>query len=108
MTADPLEALLDLVPCVHVLEHRPGHLQLRFSLSSLAMLDRALLNELAHAVPGIVGSRANLFRRILHIEYDPEQIGFDVWEEILSLHEQPEKRADILERLRVLVGRHKA
>lgn len=108
MADDPLEALLDLVPSVQLLEHSPGNLRLRFRLSSLAMVDRALFDTLSRAVPGILHTRASLFRRTLSIDYDPDRIGFDVWEEILSLHEHPEKRADVLNRLRVLVDRHKA
>lgn len=55
----------------------------------------------------IVHTRASLFRRTLHIDYDPEQMDSDVWEELLSLHGHSERRADVPERPGVLVGRHK-
>jgi hypothetical protein len=108
MATDPLEALLDLVPYVRVLDHRPGNLHLRFRLSGLAAFERAGLDELASAVPGIVNIRASLFRRALGIEYDPERIPFDLWEEILSLHDRPDRRAHVLERLRELVEQREA
>ena len=105
MSTGPLEALLELVSHVRVLDHRPGSLKLRFRLGGVAVLGGTDLEALAREVPGMRRTRVNLLTRTLSIDYDPERIGYDLGGSILSLHEQPANRPVVLKRLgEVLAG----
>lgn len=104
MSTEPLEALLELVPHVRVLDHRPGSLKLRFLLGALTARGGTDLTALAREVPGILRTRVNLLSRTLSIDYDPDRIGYDVWESILSLAKQPENRPLVLKRLGEVVA----
>lgn len=61
MSTEPLEALLQLVPHMGVLNHRPGSLKLGFRLGRAAAHSGTGLNSRPHSVPGILGTRVNLF-----------------------------------------------
>ena len=104
MSTGPLEALLELVSHVRVLDHRPGSLKLRFRLGAVAALSGTGLDSLARSVPGILETRVNPFTRTLRIDYDPECIPYDLWESILSLREQPQNRPLVLKRLGEVVA----
>jgi len=105
MVSDPLEALFDLVPFVRMLDHRPGDLRLRFRLSAIARIDRAALAALARTLPGILDTQASLLSRTLRIQYDPERIEADVWEDLLALGDRPEQKDALLKRLEAVVNR---
>jgi len=104
MSTEPLEALLELVQHVRVLEHRPGSLRLRFRLGGVAALGGTDLEALARDVPGILRTRVDLLTRTLRVDYDPECIPYHLWQSILSLREQPQNRPLVLKRLGEVVA----
>lgn len=92
--------LAQLIPYVSIRDHRPGDLDLKFSLAVLKRSDLKELLSLAGTLPGIREFNVNLFSRTLSIAYDPGIIGYDFWEAVLSEEIPPEKRAFFLDDMR--------
>ena len=97
--SDELELLFDLVSHVTVLDHKPGELQLKFSLSILSGPDPSGVKRLIRAMPGIVDTRINLLARTLTIDYDPNLIGYELWDSVFEVKQNPEKKAEVVKQL---------
>ncbi|MCF8146775.1 MAG: hypothetical protein K9N21_22950 [Deltaproteobacteria bacterium] len=96
---EAIRLLLDLAPHIQISRHAPGKITIRFSLSSLGVLQDAGVGNFNQKIPGVRSAKVSLWRRTVDIEYDADQIPFEVWEDLVESNQNPEKRKDLRDRL---------
>lgn len=98
-----IELLFDLAPHVRILDHKPGELRLKFSLSIMSGPDLTGIKNLIDTMPGIRDFKVNLLARNIHLLYDPEVLDVQLWESLFEVEEKPGKRAEIADQLREIL-----
>jgi hypothetical protein len=101
---DHIELLIELVPHIKIVEHRPGELKLKFSLSILSGTDISGINEIVEVLKGIVDTRINLLARSIEISYDPGRISYDLWESLFKVNAHPEQKEEVIDQLKDILG----
>lgn len=99
-TEDVIRLLFDLAPHIHIGEHVPGKITMKFSLSGLGVLQNADIKSMDQAIPGIHKARISLWRRSVVIEYDQDQVPYHVWEDLARADHDPERQRRLRDQLR--------
>jgi hypothetical protein len=98
--------LLDLAPYTKVLEHQPGRISLQLAFSGLVTVQENDISGLLEAIPGILDTRTKWWSRSVEIDYDVEQLPYDLWEALLSVKDNPDGAGQVRDRLRTVLDRH--
>lgn len=87
-----IDHFLDLVRYFKIAHHVHGRIRVKAILNTahrLADLDTDKLNEILARIPGITNYRVNASALSVIIEYNPEMLPYDLWEEIGALRRNP-------------------
>jgi hypothetical protein len=98
-TDEVIHLLLNLAPHIHITEHTPGKVAMRFGLGSLAVLQNANIGDIDRMIPGIRRTKTHLWRRSVVIEYDENQIPPELWENLAAGATDPAQREILKKRL---------
>jgi hypothetical protein len=101
-----IDLLLRLVSHIKVLDHQPGRVALRLTLSGLKLIQENEISGLTEAIPGILDTRMKWWSRAVEIDYDAEQLPYDLWESLLNLGEKPEQTDKVRARLATVLKTH--
>ena len=86
--------LLTLQPYFSVKQHIPGRLRLKFDLKILDLPEaKAIMEERSEIPQEIVHVRVNKFARSLILEYIPEQLPFELLEQLLRARNEEDGEA---------------
>lgn len=83
------QTLVSLAPTIGIAHHVPGRIRLKLSPGAalpkgLALPPGEALRAAFLNIPGVNGLRLNLLARSCTIEYDPQRIAPDAWEDLLG------------------------
>ncbi len=99
-----IELLFDLIPHTRLTEHVPGRIRLQFMLSALGLLKGVNPKMLAKFIPpGILNTRTKLLSRTVIIDYDTDQLPYELLESLLQVREEPNKKPWLTDRLKKLL-----
>ena len=102
-TNDVIQLLFDLAPHIRISEHVPGEIVLKFGLSGLGVLQDSDIGEIGRTIPGIRKARTSLWKRAVVIEYDEDQVPFDIWAELAASGHDPVRQKALRRRLRGII-----
>ena len=85
-----VDELLGLIPHLEIAHHVPGRIRLRILLSGLGAVQNVDLQALVLSIPGVLGMRVNTAARSVVIEYNQQQLPYDLWETVGHLKSRPE------------------
>lgn len=94
--------LLRLIPHLEVAHHIPGRIRLKILLSGLGAVKDVDLKALVLGIPGVLDMRVNASARSVVIEYNQQQLPYEVWETVKKLKSQPELAPQLATRLSAL------
>lgn len=97
--------LLRIAPHVKIAAHIPGRIRLRISVSGVKTVQKVDMEITAGSIPGIRNMRINPFARSAIIEYDREQLPYDLWESLGQVRNRPELAPEVGEKLHSLFKR---
>ena len=97
--------LLGLIPYLEIAHHVPGRVRLRISLSGLGAVRNIDLQALVLSIPGVLSIRVNASARSVVIEYNQQQLPYELWETVKRLKSQPELTPQFANRLSALWDR---
>jgi hypothetical protein len=99
---DIIDDFLDHVRYLRVRHHVPGRIRVKASLNGakkLVSVGSAAIEETITAIPGIEDYRINKKALSVIIDYNPEVLPFELWEDIDKLGEYPLYRKQIKQQL---------
>ena len=98
-TEKAVDIIFNLIPHLKLLNHQPGRITFKLSLSVLGILQDSELRHLGQAIPGIRKAKTSLLSRSVDIHYDHEQLPYDLWESLIELQHRPEQTSHVRTRL---------
>lgn len=102
-----IHQLLDFIPHITMISHRPGRIDLQVALSGLSKIKGMNMNPFGLSIPGILNIKPKLLSRSVIVFYDPGIFPSDLFERLVQLKEKPDPNSPIFEELkRVLKGSH--
>ncbi len=99
---EAVDAFLDNIRYLNIAHHVVGRIRVKANWNGarkLANEDPDTLEEIIGRVPGVVDYRVNKKALSVIINYDPEIIPFQLWEDVGSLGENPLNRQSVKSRL---------
>ena len=96
--------LLEVAPHVKIAHHIPGRIRLKMSLSGLDTLMETDIEGIITAIPGVLNTRINAFAMSAVIEYDHEQLPYELWVTLGEVGTDHEKATEVAKRLTTLLG----
>lgn len=97
-----VDEFLNHIRFFEIVHHVQGRIRVKAVLSSVKELnsfDRDQLEHIVARIPGITNYRVNPKALSVVIEYKPEILPYDLWEDVGSLESYPLKREEIRNRL---------
>jgi hypothetical protein len=88
-----------------VSHHVPGEIKLQIMLSILKRIPSSDFRALTRNIPGIIDTQANLIERSVTIQYDEQQLPYDLWESLMQLKEKPEQKSQVTVRIKEALDR---
>jgi hypothetical protein len=98
--------LLELAPHVSMASHIPGRVRLKVSRKGIDVArskSPSRLKENLHSIRGVKSFRFKLLSRSLVVDYDPEVLEGDLWEDLAKLEGDPVSAVKVSERVRALI-----
>ncbi len=105
-----VDDFLDHVRYLRVKHHVPGRIRVKASLNGakkLISVGGTVIEETISAIPGIEDYRINKKALSVVIDYNPEILPFELWEDIGKLGEQPLYREQIKNQLLDILNNNK-
>lgn len=97
-----IQAIMRFSQLAEIAHHIPGRVRLKFSPMVVQELKKVDPKRIAEKFPGILNLRVNQLALTTVVEYDPEIIEPEIWEDLVSLRYKPERSDYIAGRLRTL------
>ena len=97
---DVIHWLFDLMPHVNVSHHHTGEIKLKLLFSGMTLINKMDPDILTEVIPGILSVKTNWISRSFTIGYDPEELPYDVLEDLFSLKKNPDQKLQILDSIR--------
>lgn len=97
-----IDDFLDHVRYLRVKHHVPGRIRVKANLNGvkkLVSVGSTAIEETIAAIPGIIDYRVNKKAFSVIIDYNPEVLPFDLWEDIGKLGEYPLYKEQIRQQL---------
>jgi hypothetical protein len=100
---DLVQAIILLAPHEQIAHHVPGRIRLKILPSGLDAVKSIDVQNMIESIPGVLLTRLNFLARSLVIEYDRDQLPYDLWESLGQLRNHPDLAHEVAERLRILL-----
>ena len=97
-----VSVLTKLIEHTTITNHIPGKIRLKVSLSAIKILKSIDVDEMIRYFPGLLDYQFKPLKRTVDIEYDHEQMPYDIWESMEQSKKQPELKTKLKEQLRLL------
>ena len=99
------QGLLKVAAHVKIAHHIPGRVRLKISLPGLTTAQEVDWDNMVGSIPGVLSLRINPFALSAIIEYDEDQLPYDLWEDIAQVDGKPERAEKVSARLHSLFER---
>ncbi|HMK37509.1 MAG TPA: hypothetical protein VK463_20725 [Desulfomonilaceae bacterium] len=105
-----IDVLVKLAHCVEPVEHVSGRIEMRVPLmklaSVMALLDGIDLERGVESIPGLKEYSIDLWMRSATIDYDPNVLSFELWNDLCAIKENPSAERIIRDKLLSVLRAH--
>jgi hypothetical protein len=107
-TDDSEKAIRDIIRLAEYTEithHTPGRVRLKYSLWGLKAASNIDFEDLVRRIPGLLDADVRLLSRTIIINYAPELLPGDLWEDLQRIKKKPELANVVAARIKDLMER---
>lgn len=95
--------IIRLAPYTKIDSHTSGRVSLKYSLRGLIPARDIDFDELVSQIPGLLNAKVKVFSRTIVIDYDPNLLPRDLWEDLDRVKTKPELALKVSDRLQKLL-----
>jgi hypothetical protein len=99
-----IQDIISLAPHTEITNHTPGRVQLKLFFSGMKLITSIDFKSMGDAIAGIRDVQVKTLSRSAVIDYDPEAIPPDIWEDLDRIKKDPDSAAQVTQRLNALLG----